>query len=298
MKETAGHGGVERDRLVGAGVDETEVGGVKGKSARGFVGVPVPGITTNDVAVGFELDADLVLTTGEEFAGEMGDFPLRIGGDGFVTEDRELSETNVLCDVDFPGLIFKKEIFEFGFGLFGDSMDDDVITASDGVFEKLFLEGAEGIPCTCENKKPGGFAIETVDQMDLMLTVLFGVIVLEEFKDERAFFDGIGGGEETGWFIDDKYVGIVVDNAEAVTQGGGLGGTRADVGDFDLVRVSHGLFKSASNLTVDADTFIGQHFAQGGLLGLWEETDEFVHDRFLRFHPPIIRCESRFVRTD
>jgi predicted ABC-type ATPase len=277
VAEAAGHGGIEAHLAVGFGVDEGEVAGVEGEAVGRFVGVAVHGVAEDGVAVGFELDADLVLAAGVELAAEVGDFLLGVGLHHEVAEDGEFALADVFGDVHFAGVgVFEEEIFELGFVFFGDAVDDDIVAAGDGVLEELFLEGAEGIPGAGEDEEAGGVAVEAVDEVDLVFAVLLLEVVGEEFGDEGAFFLGVGGGEEAVGFVDDEDVGVEVDDLQAVGEGGFLGAFGTDVGNFDLVFLGDGLFEGVGDFAVETDALVGEHFAQGGFLGFGIEADEFV----------------------
>ncbi len=164
-----------------------------------------------------------MFAAGVEFAAEVGDFLFRIDVHGGVGKDCELAPPDVLRDVDLAGdRVFKQQVFEFGFGFFGDAVDDGVVAAGDGVLEELFLEGAEGVPGAGEDEEAGGVAVEAVNEVDLVFGVLFLEIFGKEFGDVGAFFLGVGGGEEAGGLVDDEDVCIEVEDLEAVFEGGGL----------------------------------------------------------------------------
>ena len=221
--KAAGHGGLEAYFAIRLGVDEGEVGGVEGEAVGGFVGGAVEGVGEDGVGVGFELYANLVFSAGVEFAAEVGDFLFGVDVHGGVGEDGEFALADVLGDVDLAGEgVFEQQVFEFSFGFSGDAVDDGVVAAGDGVLEELFLEGAEGVPGSGEDEEAGGVTVEAVDEVDLVFGVLFLEIFGEEFCDVRAFFLGVGGGEEAGGFVDDEDVGIEVEDLEAVLEGGGL----------------------------------------------------------------------------
>ncbi len=155
-------------------MNKRQMTGVEGEAVGGFVGVSVEGVAADDVSVGFELYADLMLAAGVEFAAEVGDFPHRVALENLVAEDGKFSVAHVFGDVDLAGFgVFEEEVFEFRLGFFGDAVDNGVVAAGDGVFEKLFLEGTEGIPRAGEDQKAGGVAVEAVDEVDLVLLFCF-----------------------------------------------------------------------------------------------------------------------------
>jgi hypothetical protein len=295
VAEAAGHGGIEADLAVGFGVDESEVAGVEGEAVGGFVGVAVHGVAEDGVAVGFELDADLVLAAGVEFAAEMGDFLFGVGLHHEVAEDGEFALADVLGDVHFAGVgIFEEEVFELGFVLFGDAVHDDVVAAGDGMLEELLFERAEGVPGAGEDEEAGGVAVEAVDEMDLVFAVLLLKIIGEQLGDEGAFFLGVGGGEEAVGFVDDEDVGIEMDDLQAVGERGFFRSLSAHVGHLYAILRADRLLEAMRHLAIEPYSFIGEHLAQSGFLRLGVKASQFIHHGFRVVHHPIIR---RFVES-
>ncbi len=188
-----------------------------------FVRDSIKRIPKHRMPVGFQLHPNLMFAPRVQLAAEVSDFLFGLDVHRGVGKDCELAPPDVLRDVDLAGdRVFKQQVFEFGFGFFGDAVDDGVVAAGDGVLEELLFEGAEGVPGAGEDEEAGGIAVEAVDEVDLVFGVLFLEIFGEEFGDVGAFFLGVGGGEESGGFVDDEDVGIEVEDLEAVLEGGGL----------------------------------------------------------------------------